>query len=291
MPNTIAKAENFILKHARPLDYEICRFQQGRGDSEAVLNALAAYQNADGGFGGPLEPDNFCPFSLPIPSWTAITYLRKISCYDINLPLVKNLVTYFYASRRPDGYWNATDPRTKDFPHAPWWQDQGPEHRVWGFNPTAEVAGYLLRLGNASEMPFIEGLIQRYLEGPVISMHELANLLACHRDLKDLNWQHLDEFEAKLQQDLERLVSKNPEEWKAYGLRLSMFSESMDPTFLTPYQALIKAEQEYLAETQLEEGCWELNWDWGGAYSDFWPIARRWWQAIQTIKHLAFLRL
>jgi hypothetical protein len=65
----------------------------------------------------------------------------------------------------------------------------------------------------------------------------------------------------------------------------------MHPLFLGPYQALIKAEQEYLVETQLEDGSWELNWDWRGRFPDHWPVARLWWQAIQAIKNLTFLKL
>ena len=291
MTATIAKAENFIRKNARPLDYELYRYQQDQGSQGGVLDALAAYQNTDGGFGGPLEPDNFCPYSLPLTSWKAITYLRKISCFDSKLTLVKSLVSYLQSSRRADGYWNTTDSRSQDFPHAPWWQDQGEAQRVWGLNPTVEICAYLLRLGVSSETAYMESLIKHYLEGPEIGMHELVNLLVCFTDLKTLNWERLDRFEAKLIVDLENQVSKTPEAWQGYGLRLSMFSEVMDPFFLSPYRDLIKAEQAYLTETQSEDGSWELNWDWGGTYPEFWPIARRWWQAIQAIQYLQFLRL
>lgn len=291
MSKIIAKAENFVLKYARPLDYELYRYQRGQGSQESVLDALAAYQNADGGFGGPLEPDNFCPYSLPLTSWNAITYLRKISCFDSKLALVKDLLSYLQSSRRADGYWNATDPCSQDYPHAPWWQDQGEAQRVWGFNPTAEISAYLLRVGVTSETAFMESLIRRYLDGPEVSMHELINLQVCYADLKALNWEKLDRFETKLREDLERLVSKTPEGWQGYGLRLSMFSGVMDPIFLSPYQSLTRAEQAYLAETQTQDGNWELNWDWSGTYPEFWPIARRWWQVIQAIQYLQFLRL
>ncbi len=189
-----------------------------------------------------------------------------------------------------DGYWNTTDSRSQDFPHAPWWQDLGEAQRVWGFNPSAEISAYLLRLGMTSETAFVESLLKCYLDGTEISMHELVNLMACHADLKTLNWEHLDPFEAKLRMDLDNQVSKTPEAWQGYGLRLSMFSEVMDPTFLSPFQGLIRAEQAYLAETQAEDGSWELNWDWSSTYPDFWTIARRWWQAIQAIQYLQFLR-
>ncbi len=36
MSATIAKAENFILKNARPLNYELYRFQRGQGSQGSV---------------------------------------------------------------------------------------------------------------------------------------------------------------------------------------------------------------------------------------------------------------
>lgn len=58
MPETLyERARAFLYRSARPLD--IARFQCHfkNGGKGAVLAALAADQNEDGGFGHALEPD------------------------------------------------------------------------------------------------------------------------------------------------------------------------------------------------------------------------------------------
>ncbi|MDR1558441.1 MAG: hypothetical protein LBS84_01860 [Clostridiales bacterium] len=72
---TFDRARAFIYRNARPLD--ITRFQVHfeNGSKDAVLTALAAYQNEDGGFGHALEPDAWNPNSSPIQTWTATGYM------------------------------------------------------------------------------------------------------------------------------------------------------------------------------------------------------------------------
>ncbi|MEA4813012.1 MAG: hypothetical protein VB108_10665 [Anaerolineaceae bacterium] len=291
MQNTIERAKRFILQDARPLDYELYRFQIGQSSKTAVLEALSAFQNEDGGFCGPLEPDNFCKKSLAMQSWKAITYLRSVGAFDIKLPMVAELVHFLTASRRADGFWNATDPETNTYPHAPWWADQGEENRVWGFNPSAEISGYLLRLGIQAESRFAEQLVEQYLASREVSMHELAGLAALYRDMQSLNWPNLPAFREKISNDLDKLLAKKPEEWESYGLRLSMFSESFAPELLEPYHDLIRLEQDYLVKTQLEDGSWKLNWDWEGNYPETWPLAKQWWKSIAAIQNIRFLGL
>ena len=45
------KAKDFIYKNARPLDFARWKLLFDNGSKEDVLSALAAYQNADCGFG------------------------------------------------------------------------------------------------------------------------------------------------------------------------------------------------------------------------------------------------
>ena len=54
---TYTTARTFIYRNARPLDIVRWQYHFENGSKEEVLTALAAYQNADGGFGHALEPD------------------------------------------------------------------------------------------------------------------------------------------------------------------------------------------------------------------------------------------
>lgn len=57
MNPTFEKARSFIYHNARPLDIARWQYHFEGGSNEAVLTALAAYQNEDGGFGHALEAD------------------------------------------------------------------------------------------------------------------------------------------------------------------------------------------------------------------------------------------
>ena len=65
-----ASARAFIVAHARPLERAWYAYQFESGPAEAVLDTLAAFQNADGGFGHGLEPD------VQLPNSSAIDPLR-----------------------------------------------------------------------------------------------------------------------------------------------------------------------------------------------------------------------
>jgi len=56
--STYTRARAFIYRNARSLDIARFQYHFENGSREAVLAALAAYQNGDGGFGHALEA---CP--------------------------------------------------------------------------------------------------------------------------------------------------------------------------------------------------------------------------------------
>ena len=66
MKTTFKKAREFIYRNARPLDLTRFQYHFENGSKEAVMSALAYYQNEDGGFGYALEPDCWNPNSTPI---------------------------------------------------------------------------------------------------------------------------------------------------------------------------------------------------------------------------------
>lgn len=59
------KTRMFVYRNSRPLDIARWQYHFEDGSKEAVLTALAPYQNEDGGFGHALEPDSWNPNSTP----------------------------------------------------------------------------------------------------------------------------------------------------------------------------------------------------------------------------------
>lgn len=92
--NTIEKAKSFIYRNARPLDLARWQYHFENGSPEAVLKALAAYQNEDGGFGHALEADSFNPNSCPIQTWAATEILREVGLTDRKNPIIQNILRY-----------------------------------------------------------------------------------------------------------------------------------------------------------------------------------------------------
>jgi hypothetical protein len=57
-PAAFEEIRGWVSRNARPLDFALWRYHFEGGSAEDVLRALALYQNADGGFGKGIEPDN-----------------------------------------------------------------------------------------------------------------------------------------------------------------------------------------------------------------------------------------
>jgi hypothetical protein len=97
--STFNNARSFIYRNARPLDIARWQYHFEGGSREAILTALAAYQNEDGGFGHALEPDAWNPNSSPIQTWVAMEILREIGFTDSSHPIMKGILTYLANSQ------------------------------------------------------------------------------------------------------------------------------------------------------------------------------------------------
>lgn len=76
----LAKAETFVVTHARLLERRRLELLLGRADAvEGVLAALAGYRNPDGGYGWGLEPDLRAAGSQPAGAFQALTVLAELA--------------------------------------------------------------------------------------------------------------------------------------------------------------------------------------------------------------------
>lgn len=147
MKEVYLKARGFIYRNARPLDLARFRFHFEAGKKEDVLSVLSYYQNADGGFGHALEPDAWNPASSPIQTWAATEILREIEFFDGGCSLIKGILDYLENTPYFDGhFWANIIPSNNLHPHAPWWR-KGEDAPHDDYNPTAALAGFILRCG------------------------------------------------------------------------------------------------------------------------------------------------
>lgn len=135
------KAKTFMYKNARLLDRRRFEYFFEGGSKEAVISALAAYQNPDGGFGNALEPDIRCPQSQPIATEVALLIMDEIGCYDQDM--IRGIVNYLRSITVETGGFPVALPVLNEYPHAPWWSNH--KELIANINPTGRMMGLLLK--------------------------------------------------------------------------------------------------------------------------------------------------
>lgn len=141
-PTILAKAEDFLWKHARLIDRRLYEMYFLGGSKEMVITALLAYQNPDGGFGNALEPDKRDPHSQPVDVSIALEILDEAGGFG-HTKLIMQICDYLAGISLPGGGVPFALPTVNDYPHAPWWRT--PENPPAELNPTAAIAGLLLK--------------------------------------------------------------------------------------------------------------------------------------------------
>jgi hypothetical protein len=113
------RAADFIWRSARRLDRARFTYHFAADTGEAVLAALRAYQNADGGFGHALEPDLRDPGSQPAATRIALDMLSEVGA--LTDPAAMRACD-FLSSIAVDGGLPFALPSAVRYPCAPWWQ-------------------------------------------------------------------------------------------------------------------------------------------------------------------------
>lgn len=137
-----ARAEEFIWQNARVLERQLFAYHFKSGSRAAVLAALAAYQNADGGFGNALEPDIRCPDSQPVPTQHALEFLDEVGVEPV---VVQRICDYLLTITTAEGGVPWLLPSALRYSRAPWWQTG--ENPPAALNPTAAIVGLLYKHG------------------------------------------------------------------------------------------------------------------------------------------------
>lgn len=144
-------ARAFMAAHATPLDLALWRLGFEGGAGSEVLEALAPFQNPDGGFGKGLEPDLATPASSAMATSVGLCHLVRAGATATH-PMVV-LAMGWLAANIQDGVWPIVDAHVDDAPHAPWWAFDADLPARWlgfRFNPTAEILAWTYALAEAA---------------------------------------------------------------------------------------------------------------------------------------------
>src|SRR6185312_6317958 len=132
-------AAQFLAANARVLDRR--RFERLflDGDARPVRDAVAAFRNADGGFGHGLEPDGRTPASQPPAVGMALRTLDEAEAWDEEL--VAGACEWLAANEPAEGGASFVEPTVEGWPRAPWWEAE--EGRPASLFTTGDIAATL----------------------------------------------------------------------------------------------------------------------------------------------------
>ena len=277
----LAAATDFLTTHGRVLDRRRLELLLGRGDAGGVLTALAAYGNADGGYGWGLEPDLRVPGSQPAGALHAFEALAEAGGGDA--AAVAALCDWLDRVSLPDGALPFALP--DDFPagfSGPW---RGVDPHASSLHITAAVCEQAHRMPAAAGHPWLD--------------RATAFCLAAIRAQDEPGGSYELKFSLGLldalgaRDDLERLARHLPRSG-VRGVAGGIEGEALRPLDFSPrpdrpLRALlapeaIEADLDRLASGQRDDGGWTVDFQPGS------PAAALEWRGVFTVEAIATLR-
>ena len=301
MDNSILdKARKWICYNARQIDQARFQYLFENGSREAVLSALIEYQNDDGGFGHALEADSFNPLSSPIQTWAATEILYEVG-HEEDHPIVQGILRYLDSGKDFNGKcWLNTVPSNNDYPRASWWTYDTQSYDTITYNPTAALAGFVLRFASKDSDIYIkcygivkEAIIYLMETDKCDEMHTLACYVRMAQYCRKAGLADelsMNEVEKLLYQKVNKVLTWDRGSWmNGYVCKPSNFIMDKQNFLYHSFKELVEYECDFIKNTQRDDGTWLINWRWE-EYLAQWYIAENWWKAHLIIMNLRFLQ-
>lgn len=281
LPNFV-KAADFIWKNARLLDRLRFAYLFLDGQKDPVIAALAAYKNADGGFGNTLEPDLRGPISQPVPVWSALVVLDEVDGLTPNL--AKPLLSYLMSVTTDEGGVPFVLPTAKEFPHAPWWEVDGEQPAT--LNPTAGIAGLLHKRG--IKHPWLaratEFCWQKIESASETSPYELVCILQFLENAPDRTRAERAFVEIKALITKQNFIALDPATQGEVHFPLDFATRPGSLACQLFDDVTIERHLDALADKQQPDGGWAIN------FPIWTPITEYEWRGAHTVEMLKILR-
>ncbi len=288
----------WIHEHGRPLEVALLAHAFEDGPREAVLDALRAYRNPDGGFGRALEPDLRAPGSSGLATSIAIAHLAAVGC-PADDPLVTGVSTWGRSVFGREGLiWPLLPEASNDYPHAPWWHDeQGSVARSFlGFRivPRAKMLAGLWPYADEMSHAFLE-LVTEDAVRAIETAPEDALWVDAYAEAVELAevpglrpaWR--ERIARRLAPLAVAHVTRDPAQWTSYCVPPLRLAPTPYSVLATALADIVPVQLDWIITHQSEDGAWEPTWDWRGSYPDEWAQARVEWRGILTLETLRAL--
>ncbi|MEM6553771.1 MAG: hypothetical protein AAF750_16755 [Planctomycetota bacterium] len=290
---TFRQAQDYVLNHARPVDRALWNHWFNQGPASAVADALAPYQNTDGGFGHAIEPDFRLPDSTATASTVAFQYLTAASV-PANDPRVQRGIDYFLSTfNHETRSWLPVVATIADHPRANWWNayppiTYAPDAQGWG-NPSAEAIGWLNHYADLVDAGFLDDRIADAIawieHTPKFEPHEL---LCCQRFASTLTPDQAAPMHDRLNTAALDAADTDPAKWPEYAAQPVWFATSPDTPLANAFGQALQDNLDFVVDQQQDDGSWQPTWTWG-RYENHWPQAAREWSGHLTVHRVKLL--
>jgi hypothetical protein len=256
LDSSLERGAEFIWRNARLLERTMFAREFLDGGPGAVINALMAYRNTDGGFGNALEPDVRAPGSMPLHCEQALRVLREADIRDRQLTM--GVCDYLWSVAEPSARVEIVSGELSLYPRAAHWTGSfGPDSP----NPTAGIVG-LLRF-QAIEHRWLTGATQwceQRFKRPLEDAHEVLCAMRFFEQANDR--QRAQEAAVKIASAVGGarwfLSDASSSEYGITPLQLCPAPDSIArPAFP---DVVLNAHLDALAARQQKDGGWPITW-------------------------------
>jgi hypothetical protein len=277
MSADVAAAERFLFTSARLLDLHRSAVLLHDAETAPVVAALAAYRNADGGYGYALEPDARGPASETTSTLHALEILEEIDA--LGSPLA-DVVDWVAAVAEPDGGVPFVLPAAAAYPLAPWMVPDGGSHLTFGLAALLANAG----AGGAWLTAAIDWCWERLARVEDLQGYWLKYALQFldRIDDEDRARQVIETLRPLVGPDGSVSVSGGTDDERLTALTLSPRPGARSRLLFTPEQ--IEVGLDDLAAEQHDDGGWSFDW---AAWA---PAQATEWRGLVTLRALQTLR-
>ena len=273
-------AEQFLAADARVLERRQFARLFRDGPAVPVRDAVAAFQNADGGFGHALEPDGRGPESQPAAALTALSVLHDCDAWDA--ALVERTCDWLGRVAPAEGGATFVLPGVERWPHGPWWRP------VEGLPPSPTTTGQLVAplLRRGVEHPWLDAAVAwlwQAAEDPrdpdPYDLIGLASFLDATPE-RERAEAAITALAPHLEQALVPRPGGPPDEH--HPLEYARRPDAVGARVFGPER--LAADVDRLDAAQQEDGGWTFSWL---AWS---PVAAVEWRGVVTVDALLVLR-
>jgi len=294
--NSFYNAAEYVRNNSRPLEKALLEYEFFGGAADSVLAELLKFQNADGGFGKALEAD----FRAEKSSVLCTTYAMDL-LLDLKTPseneLVRGASSYLLSVMDEASMsWRLIPEGREDYPHAPWWNQDGLEKVFNNFieNPRVKICAYMYHYPDLFPQESAGNLLNEILN-KLDERSDTAsyNEIECYIKLfgeKNVPEAAKKTLLSKLNLMIPSSVEQDVSQWHEYVCKPVDLIKHPDSVFLPLISELMDKNLQFEIEHQLSDFSWAPNWNWGDSYPDDWMTARAEWSGVLTVKRLRLFK-